>query len=140
MADNSSAGYDKVTDGLLSMLARDSLATGVMPSYLLDMKVTLEGLEMLAAKPSISFDLHTERAFREVENLRWKEITGDETQSAAPIKTVDVADEGPDCVRYAMQSELFWRTPMRTAQKGSYKAEIQKRHSQRQYRNAHSWA
>jgi hypothetical protein len=140
LADNSSAGYDKVTDGLLSLLARDALRTGVMPSYLAEMKVGLDSLEMLAAKPSISFDLHTERAFREVENLRWKEVTGDETQKSEPQKTVDVADEGPDCVRYAMQSELYWRLPRRKFEKGSYRAEIQKRRMERNYRKAHRWA
>lgn len=140
LADNSSAGYDKVTDGLLSMLARDALRTGVMPSYLQAMNITLEGLEMLAAKSSISFDLHTERAFREVENLRWKEVTGDETQSSAPQKTVDVADEGPDCVRYAVQSELYWRLPRRKFERNSYKATIQKRRMQRNYKEAHRWA
>lgn len=140
LADNSSAGYDKVTDGLLSMLARDALSRGVMPAYLREMNISLEGLEMLAAKPSISFDLHTERCFREVENLRWKEVTGDETQKAEPQTTVDVADEGPDCVRYAMQSDLFWRTPRRVFEKGSYREQLRKRKSERKYKKAHSWA
>lgn len=140
LADNSSAGYDKVTDGLLSMLARDAMTKGILTSYLQAMKITQEGLEMLAAKPSISFDIHTERAFREVENLRWKEVTGDETQSAVPQKTVDVADEGPDCVRYAMQSDLFWRRPRIILEKGSYRAELEKRRSQRLYKKSHSWA
>jgi hypothetical protein len=140
LADNSSAGYDKVTDSLLSMLAREAISTGVMPSYLEEMKIGLDSLEMLAAKPSISFGLHTERAYRETENLRWKDVVGDETQSAEPQKTVDVADEGPDCVRYAMQSELFWRTPRKIIEKGSYRDQLDKRRRERQYKKAHTWA
>ncbi len=140
LADNSSAGYDKVTDGLLSMLAREAVKTGVMPSYLQEMKVTQEGLLLLAGKPSISFDIHTERAFRETENLRWKEIGGDETQRSEPEKTVDVADEGPDCVRYAMQSELFWRTAPRIVAPDSYVAQLRRRRSKRQYKKHRKWA
>jgi hypothetical protein len=139
-ADNSSAGYDKVTNGLLSLLARDALATGVMPSYLQEMKVSQEGLMYLARHPSISFGLHTERAFRETENLRWKEIAGDETQRSEPEKTVDVADEGPDCVRYAMQSELFWRTAPKQLQPDCYIAELQRRRGKRVTKKYRKWA
>ena len=139
-ADNSSAGYDKVTDGLLSMLARDALSKGVMPSYLQEMKVNQEGLHLLASKPSISFDIHTERAFRETENLRWKEVTGDETQTSEPEKTVDVADEGPDCVRYAMQSDLFWRIAPKRLPPDSYMSQLRDRRSRRRYGKHKKWA
>lgn len=140
LADNSSAGYDKVTDGLLSMLARDALRRGAMPSYLREMNVNQEGLMLLAKKPSISFDIHTERAFRELENLRWKEVTGDETQSSEPEKTVDVADEGPDCVRYAMQSELFWRTAPKIIPQDCYIAALQRRQGSRRNKKYRKWA
>ena len=140
LADNSSAGYDKVTDGLLSCLARDALATGQMSAYLQEMKVNQEGVLLLARKPAISFSLnHTDRSFREVENLRWKEIAGDETQKSEPEKTVDVADEGPDCVRYAMQSELFWRLPRIKLHPESYMAQIKKRQSERAYKGHRKW-
>jgi hypothetical protein len=140
LADNSSAGYDKVTDGLLSTLARHSLRTGVLTSYLEEMNITQEGVMLLADKPAITFSDACGRSFRETENLRWKEITGDETQRAEPQKTVDVADEGPDCVRYAMQSELYWRTPPKFYHPDSYKAELARRHAQRRYKESHKWA
>ena len=141
LADNSAAGYDKITDGLLSTLARWAIRTGEMPSYLKEMKINQEGVLLLAQKPSITFGItKVDRAFREVENLRWKEITGDETQRSEPEKTVDVADEGPDCVRYAMQSELFWRTAPKIIHKDSYKAQIRKRQSSLNYKKYHKWA
>jgi hypothetical protein len=141
LADNSSAGYDKVTNGLLSTLARESLRTGQLSSYLTEMKINQEGLLLLADKPAITFDLRcTDRAFREVENLRWKEVTGDETQRAEPEKTVDVEDEGPDCVRYAMQSNLFWRTVPTVFHPDSYMAQLTKRHYKRKYKSKKKWA
>ncbi len=140
LADNSSAGYDRVMEGLLSTLARHSLATGVLTSYLEEMKVSQEGLMLLAGRPSLTFSDACGRAFRETENLRWKEIVGDETQRAESQKTVDVADEGPDCVRYAMQSDLYWRTPPKFYHPESYRAELARRRLARSYQKAHKWA
>jgi len=141
LADNSSVGYEKVTEGLLSTLARESLRTGQLSSYLAEMKINQDGLLMLAGKPSITFDLRmTDRAFKEMENLRWKEIVGDETQKASSEKTVDVEDEGPDCIRYAMQSELFWRTAPKIYKPDSYMAQLTKRRAKRKYKTDKSWA
>lgn len=141
LADNSSAGYDKVTDGLLATLARYAIRTGQMPSYLQEMKINQEQLLLLASKPAITFDLRfTQRSFHEIENLRWKDLTGDETQRSKPEKTVDVADEGPDCVRYAVQSELFWRRPPRRIPFDSYLGKLTRRGSMRQYKQLKKWA
>jgi len=141
LADNSAAGYDKVKDGLLSQLARYALKTGIMPPYLAEMEISQEQLLMLASKSAISFDLRfIERAFRETENLRYKELTGDPGQHSAPEKTVDVADEGPDCIRYAVQSNIFWRLPIVVLPKGSYKETLLKRHLRRKYKRHHRWS
>jgi len=141
LADNSAAGYDKVTDGLLSQLARYAIQTGVMPIYLTDMGINQEQIMMLASKPAITFDLRRiSRAFNETENLRWKELTGDPGEHSKPEKTVDVADEGPDCVRYAMQSEIFWRRPVRRPPRGSYKDAALRKHLRRQRKKLMKWA
>jgi len=141
LADNSAAGYDKVTDGLLSQLARYALRTGDMPQYLFEMKVNQEQLLMLAAKPAISFDLrNVSRAFNETENLRWQELSGDMSQRSEPEKTVDVADEGPDCVRYAIQSELCWRRPYIKFEHGSYRDELIKRRIRTGNKAYRKWA
>jgi len=141
LADNSSVGYDKVTDGLLSQLARYAIRTGQMPQYLADMQVNQEQLLMLASKPAISFDLRfISRAYNETENLRWKELTGDAGQHSKPEKTVDVADEGPDCIRYAMQSDIFWRMPVRKIPVRSYLGQLNQKYLQRQSKSYAKWS
>jgi len=141
LADNCAAGYDKVTDGLLSQLARVALQTGEMPGYLAEMEINQDQVLMLAAKPAITFDLRfCSRAFNETENLRWKQLTGDGTEHSEPEKTVDVADEGPDCVRYAMQSDLFYRRAIKMPAPGSYQSVLQQRHLKRKRKQYAKWA
>jgi len=111
-ADNSFAGYDKVREGAISTLCRHAIRTGDMPDWLRKLEPTQDELTTLAAKPAITFDLRfTSRAFEECCNLRWRETQGDATQKAAPEKPMDKEDDGPDCVRYAVQSPLFYRKP-----------------------------
>jgi len=141
LADNCAAGYDKVTDGLLSTMARHAMRTGQLPEYMAEMGINQDHLCILADKPSITFDLRfVPRAFNETENLRWKEITGDISQKSEPEKTVDVQDEGPDCVRYAMQSDLFWRRPLPKIQEGSYQDTLLKRLMKRRRQGYRKWA
>jgi hypothetical protein len=141
LADNSAAGYDKVTDGLLSRLARYVLETGEMPEYLKEMAVNQDALLMLSSKPAITFDLRfTNRAYQECQNLRWKELSGEPTQHSEPEKTVDVKDEGPDCVRYGIQSKLIWRRPIRKFPANSPIAKLQEKHLHRQYKSVRKWA
>lgn len=138
-ADNSSAGYDKVTDGLLSTLARWALYRGEVPPYLRDMDLSEEQYLMLASKPAITFDMRNiRRAYLETENLRWKDQTGDPSQRSEPEKTVDVRDEGPDCVRYGMQSEITYRRPVKVP-KGVSRGNM-KKHLKRQIKKFHKWA
>jgi len=140
-ADNAAAGYDKVTDGLLSTLARQAIASGRQSPYLEQMGLNQEQLSLLAGKPCITFDIqNTQRAFRETENLRWKELTGDEGQRSEPEKTVDVYDEGPDCVRYAVQSHLYWQRPVRRYHHDSYISQLERRHIKREFKRHHAWA
>lgn len=140
-ADNSAAGYDKVTNGLLSTLARWAIRTGRFPSYLQEMNINQEQLLLLADKPAITFDIRfTGRAFKETENLRWKQLTGDEAERDKPEKTVDVQDEGPDCVRYAMQSDLYWKRPPVNLPKDSYVYQLAQRGWSRIYKSHRKWA
>lgn len=107
-ADNSFVGYDAVTNSALSTLARYALRTGKMPSYFEELAPNQDQLTILAQKPALTFDLRfTSRCFQECCNLRWQETRGDETQKAPSEKPVDKDDDGPDCVRYAVQSPLF---------------------------------
>lgn len=125
-ADNSAAGYDRVTDGLLSTLARKALSTGIMPQYLSEMNLNQDQIQLLASKPALTFDTRfVLQAFAQVENLRWKELTGDPALKAEPEKVVDKDDDGADCVRYGMQSAIYWRRPRITYAVGSELRRIQ---------------
>lgn len=107
-ADNSFVGYDAVTNAALSTLARYAIRTGKMPDYFSELTPNQDQLSILAQKPALTFDLRfTPRCFQECCNLRWQETKGDETQKAPREKPVDKDDDGPDCVRYAIQSPLF---------------------------------
>lgn len=108
-ADNSFAGYDRVASAVLSTLARYSIRTGKLNKWLADINPDVDQLTKLAEHPALIFDLRfTSRCFQECYNHRWKEATGDLSQKAEPEKPVDKDDEGPDCVRYAMMSPLFY--------------------------------
>lgn len=109
-ADNSFAGYDAVANAAEATLARRALRSGQMPKYLTDLHLSQEQLLILAAKPALTFDLRfASRSFEECCNLRWQETKGDETQKAPKEKPIDREDDGPDCVRYAIQSPLHYR-------------------------------
>jgi hypothetical protein len=109
-ADNSFAGYDAVGSAALSTIARNSLRTGIAPPIFNNMDVRQDELLVLARNPALTFDLrYTSRCFEECCNFRWRETKGDETQHAPKEKPVDKEDDGPDCVRYAIQSELYYK-------------------------------
>jgi len=114
-ADNSQAGYDTVRNGLLSTLARRVLSDGYVDAnsefcktYFDQYKLTSYELQQLASKPALTFSPECRRVFLEMRNLRFKELTGDMTNKAAPEAVMDFEDDGPDCARYAMQSKLVW--------------------------------
>lgn len=110
-ADNSFAGYDTVRTSLLSTIARQSLVSGTIPDFLAKLNPDQNQLLVLADKPAITFDLRfTSRCFQECCNLRWKNTKGDLSQKAEIEKPVDKDDDGPDCVRYAAQSPLYFST------------------------------
>lgn len=107
-ADNSFAGYDNVGNAILSHLARVALRQNELPKNFKELGVTEDQLLTLANKPALTFDPRfTNRCYRECCNLRWQETKGDTTQKSPPEKPVDKDDDGPDCVRYAVQSELW---------------------------------
>ena len=133
LADNSFAGYDTVRNGLLSVLARKVINEGLVDSesdffktYFANYKLTDYELAQLASKPALTFSPDCVRAFQEMRNLRFRDVQGDITQKAQPEDVVDFEDDGPDCVRYAMQSKLSWSTVVHP-QKGSPFWEIQQK-------------
>jgi len=114
-ADNSSVGYDTVRNGLLSALARRVLLDGYVDpesdfckTYFDKYQLTTYELEQLASKPALTFDPSCHRVYTEMRNLRFKEVSGDPTVKAKPEEVMDFEDDGPDCVRYGMQSKLKW--------------------------------
>jgi len=131
-ADNSRTGYDTVSNFLLSAMARQAIATGVMPKTLGNIGANKDQLLLLAEKPSLTFDLRfTPRSFQECQNLRWQELTGDPTQKAAPEKVMDKDKDGPDCVRYAVQTEMGYIHPVKRNEPGSYADILAKRRLRR---------
>jgi hypothetical protein len=113
MADNSKAGYDTVRTGLLSTIARRVLREGSVDetsefckTYFREYRLTTYELEQMAARPALTFDPTCLRVFREMRNLRFRDVAGDPTTKGQPEEVIDVDDDGPDCVRYAMQSKL----------------------------------
>lgn len=108
-ADNSFVGYDTVGNAALSTLARYALRTQTLPFYFTELQPNQDQLLVLADKPTLTFDTRfTPRCFSECCNHRWQDTKGDETQKAPTEKPVDKDDDGPDCVRYAIQSPLFY--------------------------------
>lgn len=111
-ADNSRAGYDAVMSGLMSTVARKAIWEGnidgrsyLAREYMKDFRMSQAELLAMAEKPALTFDMRfTQTCFSEMRNLRWAKITGDATDKAAPEKVMDKDDDGPDCVRYGMQS------------------------------------
>lgn len=123
-ADNSAVGYDAVRNALLSHLARAALRNGVSEydhlakEYMNKFGLTETEILSMASRPALTISPNCTRVFRELSNLRFKEITGDETQKAPPEEIMDFEDDGPDCVRYAVQSLLVWKKGQ-PPQKGS---------------------
>lgn len=112
-ADNSFSGYDTVFQMLLSTLARKAI-DGMDIHYIKNLNPTKEQLFMLAEKPALTFDLRfAPKCFEEICGLRWKQSKLDPTQKSQQEKAVDVFDDGPDCVRYACQSQLSYRQSMK---------------------------
>lgn len=108
-ADNSFAGYDKVADAAMSTMARYSLRRNEIPAWLKKLNPSQSQLTTLASHSALTFDLRfTSRCFQECQNLRWQETKGDLSMKAESEKPMDKDDDGPDCVRYATQSELYY--------------------------------
>ena len=111
-ADNSFAGYDSVAAALTSTLAREAMRTGELDRHLEKMQPNNDMLTGLSSQPSLTFDPRfTHRCFNECANLRWQETKGDLSQKAEKEKPMDKDDDGPDCVRYAVQSTLYFKKP-----------------------------
>ena len=140
LADNSRAGYDTVRDGLLSVLARNVMRKGEVDyetsfakEYFRETGLSSSELIVMAQKPALTFEPDVRRVFREMRNMRFKEITGDLTQKAAPEEIMDFEDDGPDCVRYAMQTKLLYTYPSRgkKAEVGSHLYELEQKRIRR---------
>jgi len=134
LGDNSRAGYDAVRDGLLSVLARKVIREGKLENssafakeYFGEVELTGAELEAMAHKPALTFEPSVPRVYREMRNLRFKDVIGDVTQKAAPEEIMDFEDDGPDCVRYAMQSKIRFVEGIMKPQKGSHLWELARR-------------
>ncbi len=134
LADNSKAGYDTVRSSLLSTLARKAMSEGYVDEhshfakeYFAKYSLTQAELIEMANHPALTFDPMCVRVFREMRNLRFKDVSGDPTEKAKPEEIMDFEDDGPDCVRYGVQTKLRWMKPTTSPQPGSYLYEIQRR-------------
>jgi len=118
-ADNSAAGYETVAAGFMATIARWALGHGdVTPvqEALNAPTLTMGDVEKLADQPAIWFHPSCAEGdyslFEQCRNLRYKAQTGDPQHKAASELVEDVDDEGPDVVRYAMQSAcVAWTVP-----------------------------
>jgi hypothetical protein len=133
-ADNSAAGYESCKQSLLATLSWKANREGVDPdSYLAREYFTGYGVSAsefvgMMNNPRLTFDPACSVVFREMQGLRFKAITGDASQKAAPEMVVDFEDDGPDCVRYAVQSGLVHSSRGWTAEPGSPLDQARKRY------------
>jgi hypothetical protein len=110
-ADNSASGYDELTARLMSSIARVAVSKrnpDMVRDALGAQDLEPGTIERIAESPAIWF--HPDVAvgamslYHECANLRYREMKGDASHRAAPIKTEDIDDEGPDVVRYAIMT------------------------------------
>jgi len=132
--DNSEAGYTAVRNGLMSTLARRAIMEGYVDQstyfakqYFMQFNLTERELLQMAEKPALSIARSCPRAAREMKNLRFKNVAGDQTVKAQPEEVMDFEDDGPDCVRYAMQSKLSWTALEPDCEPGSALWEIRQK-------------
>ena len=118
-ADNSRAGYERLTAGFIASIAHYALAQGdpgILGAAVNAPTLTMGDVERLADSPAIWFHpdcAHGTRSlFEECVNFRWKEVAGDPEHRAAPEEFEDKDDEGPDVVRYGCQTAaVCWQAP-----------------------------
>ena len=113
-ADNSAAGYETCKQFLLATLSWKANREGVdSDSYLAREYFTGYGVSSsefigMMNSPRLTFDPNCPNVFREMQSLRFKDITGDPSKSAAPEMVMDFEDDGPDVCRYLVQSKLIY--------------------------------
>ena len=129
-------------NSLLSTLARKALSEGYVDEhshfakqYFAKYSLTQPELLEMSTCPTLTFDPLCVRVFREMRNLRFKDISGYPTEKAKPKEIMDFEDDGPDCVRYGVQTKLRWMKPTTSPQPGSYMYEIQQRQAKRENSN-----
>jgi len=117
--DNSRAGYDALTAGFIASIARHALgrrSPELVQEVLHTTHLSMGDVEELAARPAIWFHPscagHDRSLYQECVNLRWQQTHGDPEHKAAPEKPEDKNDEGPDVVRYAVQTPCVRWLPM----------------------------
>jgi len=109
--DNSSVGYEAVTSAFVSTLARWTLFKKDLERLRTALRapsLTMGDARQLAAAPAAYFAPACAAGrvslFEQCLNFRWRELTGDASKKAPPEDFQDVDDEGPDVVRYAIQT------------------------------------
>lgn len=115
-ADNAlEAGVESVTTMLVSTLARVLVFRDELPRLRNALKaptLTMGTAKRLADSPALTFSPAASRIFSEMMNWRYVSPTGNPRERAAPSRFVDLADEGPDVVRYLCQSPAVrWSVP-----------------------------
>jgi hypothetical protein len=119
-ADNGARGYEALSAGFVSTLARWAIFKNdidILRNAFASPTLTSGDAARLAAEPAIWFTSDCASVprsiYEECANFRWKPQTGDPATKAAPELYQDVNDEGPDVVRYARQTKVVaWGPPV----------------------------
>ena len=112
-ADNSlELGVERVTAGLVATLARTAIWKSDLDVLRVPLKapnLTMGMAERLAMGPAIWFTPETasgkQSLFEQCRNWRYRDHATERADSAPPEKYIDKDDEGPDVVRYAVQTK-----------------------------------
>jgi len=121
-ADNAlDVGVEKVTEGLVASLARWAIFKNDLAYLRAALKapnLSRGWAERLASGPAVWFTPETAAGrmslFEQCRNWRFLDWTGKSLDRAPPQQYIDLEDEGPDVVRYAMQTGCvrFSRQPV----------------------------
>lgn len=125
-ADNSlELGVERVTAGLVATLARVAIGRDldILRSALKAPNLTMGMAERLAMGPAIWFTPETangkQSLFEQCRNWRYRDPVSARLDSAPPEKYIDLDDEGPDVVRYALQSRAVRYAKRPASKRGS---------------------
>jgi len=106
-------GVERVTAGLVATIARLAVwkqDLDILRGPLRAPSLTMGMAERLATGPAVWFTPETssgrQSLFEQCRNWRYRDWATERLNAAAPEKYIDLDDEGPDVVRYALQSKV----------------------------------